>query len=161
MNVKDLPILQIVQNFALRLVTIIQFDFTNVNVNFSSFSNHSRTNRECSAAVWFLFATCRRHDLKISNTSGHHKGIIGSGNRFPELIRTFFLKSNKKNGIKTFESAGFQWVGRVRANKLFLFWPNNNIPLHWRVLPVTTLYHNNNDIHITTLDSLASNYTIP
>ena len=72
--------------------------------------------------MWFLFATCRRHDLKISNTSGHHKGIIGSGNRFPELIRTFFLKSNKKNGINTFESAGFNGsVGRGQTNYIFYF----------------------------------------
>jgi hypothetical protein len=45
-------------------------------------------------------------DLKISNTSGHHKGKIGSGNRFPELIRKIKKKSNEKNGIKTFESGG-------------------------------------------------------
>ena len=45
------------------MIILKQFDFTNVNVIFSPFSKHRRTNRECSAAVWFLFATCRRHFL--------------------------------------------------------------------------------------------------
>jgi hypothetical protein len=67
MHVKVLPNKQIIQNFAPRLVMIMlkQFDFTNGNAIFSSFSNQCRTNRECSAPVWFLFATFLNLNLSV------------------------------------------------------------------------------------------------
>ena len=67
MHVKVLPNKQIIQNFAPRLVMIMlkQFDSTNGNAIFSSFSNQCRTNRDCSAPVWFLFATFLNLNLSV------------------------------------------------------------------------------------------------
>jgi len=95
------------------MIIFKQFDFTNVDVIFSSFSNHRPTNRECAAAVWFLFATCRWYFL---NTSVHHKGRIGSGNLFPKLIRG--KQKPKKPTKKPGRVCGS--VGRGQTNYVFI-----------------------------------------